>query len=150
MKWFRAKRIVALTLITALLAACGTTEPPAPGGGGSAAASAQAGGKSESYPSGKLVWWATGQPKFRKMYFDSWLERNADIAPGVEVEATTIATNNDALQKIAMYSMSGDYESMPDILFLDSVGVVNMAMNGFLLDMTDYYSPMADQLCRGR
>ena len=27
MKWFRAKRIVALTLITALLAACGTTEP---------------------------------------------------------------------------------------------------------------------------
>lgn len=149
MKWFRAKRIVALTLITALLAACGTTEPPAPDDSGSAAASAQAGGKSESYPSGKLVWWATGQPKFRKMYFDSWLERNADIAPGVEVEATTIATNNDALQKIAMYSMSGDYESMPDILFLDSVGVVNMAMNGFLLDMTDYYSPMADEFVPG-
>ena len=99
-----------------------------------------------SYPDGTLQMWATGQPEHRKMYFDTWLAENA---PNVTIEATTISTTNDGQQKIAMYNMSGDYESIPDILYLDSVGTVNMATSELLLDMTDFYTPIADEFVDG-
>lgn len=101
------------------------------------------------YPDGTIIWWSTGQPQFRKMYFDTWLQNHSDIAPGVKIEATAISTTNDGQQKVAMYSLAGDYEAMPRIMFLDTVGVVNMAMNGLLLDMTDFYTPIADKFVDG-
>lgn len=103
----------------------------------------------ETYPDGTIIWWSTGQPQFRKKYYDDWLERHRDIAPNVNIEATAISTTNDGQQKVAMYNLSGDYESMPKIMFLDTVGVVNMAMNGLLLDMTEYYTPLADKFVEG-
>lgn len=105
--------------------------------------------ETKTYPDGVLQWWSTGQPEFRKQYFDTWLEAHRDIAPGVSIEATAISTTNDGQQKIAMYNLAGDYEAMPEILFLDTVGVVNMAMNDLLLDVTDYYTPIADQFVDG-
>lgn len=98
--------------------------------------------ETKTYPDGVLQWWSTGQPEFRKQYFDTWLEAHRDIAPGVSIEATAISTTNDGQQKIAMYNLAGDYEAMPEILFLDTVGVVNMAMNDLLLDVTDYLPPL--------
>ncbi len=102
-----------------------------------------------AYPDGAIQWWATGQPQFRKQYFDTWLEKHSDIAPGVTLEATTISTTNDGQQKVAMYAMSGAYDAIPDIMFLDTVGVVNMAVNGLLKDVTDFYAPIADQFVDG-
>lgn len=93
-----------------------------------------------TYPDGTIQWWATGQPSFRKQYFDTWLENHRDIAPNVTLEATTISTTNDGQQKVAMYNMSGAYDAIPDIMFLDTVGVVNMAVNGLLKDVTDFYT----------
>ncbi len=103
----------------------------------------------KTYPDGTILWWATGQPQFRKQYFDTWLNAHRDIAPNVTLEATTISTTNDGQQKIAMYNLAGDYEAMPHIMFLDTVGVVNMATNDLLLDMTDFYTPIADQFVPG-
>lgn len=105
--------------------------------------------ETKTYPDGTIQWWATGQPQFRKQYFDSWLEKHRDIAPNVTLEATTISTTNDGQQKIAMYNLAGDYEAMPHIMFLDTVGVINMAMNDLLVDVTDYYTPIADQFVDG-
>lgn len=105
--------------------------------------------QTQTYPDGTIQWWATGQPQFRKQYFDSWLEAHRDIAPNVSLEATTISTTNDGQQKIAMYNLSGDYEAMPHIMFLDTVGVVNMAMNDLLVDVTDFFTPIADQFVDG-
>jgi len=103
----------------------------------------------KTYPDGTILWWSTGQPQFRKQYFDDWLERNSDIAPNVTIEPTAISTTSDGQQKVAMYNLSGDYESMPKIMFLDTVGVVSMAMNGLLLDMTEFYTPLADLFVEG-
>lgn len=103
----------------------------------------------KTYPDGTIVWWSTGQPQFRNQYFETWLNQHRDIAPNVSIEVTVISTTNDGQQKVAMYNMSGDYEAMPDFMFLDTVGVVNMAMNDLLLDMTDFYTPIADKFVTG-
>lgn len=103
----------------------------------------------KTYPEGTIIWWSTGQPQFRRVYFDNWLERHSDIASGVTIDTTAISTTNDGQQKVAMYNLSGDYEAMPRIMFLDTVGVVNMAMNNLLLDMTDFYTPIADKFVDG-
>lgn len=29
--------------------------------------------ETKTYPDGVLQWWSTGQPEFRKQYFDTWL-----------------------------------------------------------------------------
>lgn len=52
--------------------------------------------ETKTYPDGVLQWWSTGQPEFRKQYFDTWLEAHRDIAPGVSIEATAISTTNDS------------------------------------------------------
>ena len=54
--------------------------------------------ETKTYPDGVLQWWSTGQPEFRKQYFDTWLEAHRDIAPGVTIEATAISTTNYGLQ----------------------------------------------------
>ena len=135
--------LCALMAALILLSAC-STPPPA-----SVASSASEAQEVKTFPAGPIIWWATGQPEFRKTYYDDWFARNQDIAAGVSIEATTIKTTNEGQQQVAMYKMSGDTKSMPDIMFLDSVGVVNMAVNELLMDVTDFYLPLADQFVDG-
>lgn len=104
---------------------------------------------SNVYPDGTILVWSTGQPQFRKMYYQDWIERHKDIAPGVKIEVETISTMADGQQKLAMYALSGDYNSMPEIIMLDTVGIVELSSAGMLLDMTDYYTPIADQFVDG-
>ena len=103
----------------------------------------------ETYPDGTVTMWSTGQPQFRMQYFETWLETHRDIAPNVSVESTVISTTTDGQQKIAMYAMSEDYESMPIVIYQDAVGVMNMVSNELLLDVTDAYNEIADQLVDG-
>lgn len=102
-----------------------------------------------TYPAGDLVVWSTGQPQYRQMYYQGFLDRNQDIASGVKLSVETIATMADGQQKIAMYSMSGDQDSLPEVIMLDAVGIIELANAGLLLDLTDYYAPQADKYVDG-
>ena len=104
---------------------------------------------SQVYPKGTILIWSTGQPQFRKMYYQDWLERNRDIAPEVNIEVETIATMADGQQRLGMYALSGDYSSMPEVIMLDTVGIVELSSAGLLQDLTDYYLPIADQFVDG-
>lgn len=101
------------------------------------------------YPAGTILVWSTGQPQFRKMYYDAWLDRHRDIAPDVKLEVETISTMAAGQQKLAMYALSGDYNSMPEVVMLDTVGIVELSSAGLLQDMTSYYTPIADQFVDG-
>lgn len=102
-----------------------------------------------TYPDGEILMWMTGQPQYRQAYYDGFLERNRDKAPNVDINIETIATMADGQQKIGMYSMAGDMESLPDVIFLDAVGIIELADAGMLIDLTDYYAPQADQYVEG-
>ena len=103
----------------------------------------------DTYPDGTVSMWSTGQPQFRMQYFETWLENHRDIAPNVKVESTTISTTNDGQQKIAMFNMSEDWESMPNVIYLDAVGVMNMVANDLLVEVTDFYAGVENQLVAG-
>lgn len=153
MKKYGKRSVLCLLLaLILLLSACGSGQTETAKSEGAVTTAANTGddsGEVAKYPAGPIIWWATGQPEFRKIYYDNWFERHQDIAEGCYIEPTTIKTTNEGQQQVAMYKMSGDYESMPDIMFLDSVGVVNMAMNGLLRDETEFYATVADDMVDG-
>lgn len=153
MKKYGKRSVLCLLLaLILLLSACGSGQTETAKSEGAVTTAANTGddsGEVTKYPAGPIIWWATGQPEFRKIYYDNWFERHQDIAEGCYIEPTTIKTTNEGQQQVAMYKMSGDYESMPDIMFLDSVGVVNMAMNGLLRDETEFYATVEDDMVDG-
>lgn len=101
------------------------------------------------FPKGTILMWSTGQPHYRAMYFETWLENNRNIAPDIQIRMEPISTTGDGQQKIAMYRLGRDYEAMPEVIYLDTVGVVDLASAGLLLDQTDFYTPLADQFVEG-
>jgi multiple sugar transport system substrate-binding protein len=52
-------------------------------------------------------------------------------------------------QKIAMYQLSGDRASMPDVIVLDTVGVVQMISTGLVMDNNDFFAPIAGEFIDG-
>lgn len=122
------KRLLALVLTLSMLMAVAVT------------AQAEA---TTVFPDGTVSIYCTGQPQFLQMYYDGWLERNRDIAPGVTIEIVQIETAAAGRQKISMDYLAGAYDDMPDAIYLDAVGVVDLASANLLLDVTDYYTPMA-------
>ena len=101
------------------------------------------------FPEGEILTWSTGQPQYRQMYYNAWLERNRDIAPKVRVSSETVKTMADGQQKIAMYALAGDKTSLPEVIMLDAVGIVDLASAGHLLDLTDYYNSVKDEFIDG-
>ena len=101
------------------------------------------------YPDGTVSIYCTGQPQFLQMYFDEWIERNRDIAPGVKIEMVQIETMAAGRQKISMDYLAGAYDDMPDGIYLDSVGIIDLASAGLLVEMTDFYAQYADKLVDG-
>ncbi len=106
-------------------------------------------GNEETYPAGTVSIYCTGQPQFLQMYFDEWLERNRDIAPEVKIEFVQIETMAAGRQKISMDYLAGATDDMPDAIYLDAVGVVDLASAGLLLDVSDFYNPIADLFVGG-
>ena len=134
------KTLVALLLTAALLV-------PLSAGGSKEAGKGPGGSK--VYPEGDILIWATGQPQFRKMYYQAFLDRHRDIAPKVNIEVVSLKTMAEGQQKLAMYALSGDYKSLPEVIMLDTVGVVELSTAGLLQDVTDYYNKIADQFVDG-
>lgn len=108
-----------------------------------------AAGSAEVYPAGNIMIWSTGQPQFRKMYYDAYLNRNRDIAPNVNIQIEVLKTMADGQQKIAMYALSGDRNSMPEVIMLDTVGTIQLASAGLLVDQSDFYNPIAKEFVEG-
>ncbi len=100
----------------------------------------------ETYPDGKLRIYSTGQPQFREMYYRAFVHT---IAPNVDVETVQIETMHAGVQKIAMDQLAGAYREMPDVIMLDTVGIVNLVDAGLLLEMTDYFEPIAHEFVDG-
>lgn len=109
----------------------------------------QATGAKKTFPEGTIRIWSTGQPQFRKMYYQAWLERHRDIAPKVNIEVETISTMAEGQQKISMFALSGDTESMPEVVMLDTVGIVQLASAGLLQDLSSYYKPIEKEFVDG-
>lgn len=106
-------------------------------------------GSSGTYPAGTITYWGTGQPKFREPLYQDFMDRSRDIAPAVNVRADQMKSMADGQQKISMYSLAGDYDSMPDFIMLDPVGIIQLSAAGLLVDETDYYTPIADEFVDG-
>jgi multiple sugar transport system substrate-binding protein len=83
------------------------------------------------------------------MYFDEWLERNRDIAPEVKIEFVQIETMAAGRQKISMDYLAGALEDMPDAIYLDAVGIKDLASADLLVDVSDFYNPIAVQFVDG-
>ena len=96
------------------------------------------------YPEGQLLIWSTGQPQFRAPFYQEFLDRQGDATAKVTLHVETIPTMADGQQRVIMYSMAGDQESLPDVIMLDTVGLIELAKAGLLLDQTEYYEPQAD------
>ena len=127
------KRILMLALI------CLVAFMPVFAGGSSDKAAADG-----VYPKGQLLIWSTGQPQFRAPFYQEFLDRQGDATADVTLHVETIPTMADGQQRVIMYSMAGDQESLPDVIMLDTVGLIELAKAGLLLDQTDYYEPQAD------
>jgi multiple sugar transport system substrate-binding protein len=108
-----------------------------------------AGGSANIYPPGNLTIWETGQPQFRQVYYDKFMNRNRDIAPNVNLQSEVLRTMADGQQRIAMYALSGDRASMPEVIMIDTVGIVQLVSAGLLVDMTNFYTPLAGEFVDG-
>ncbi|MDD3335530.1 MAG: extracellular solute-binding protein [Eubacteriales bacterium] len=102
-----------------------------------------------TYPDGTVSIYCTGQPQFLQMYFDGWLERNRDIAPNVKIEMVQVETQAAGRQKISMDYLAGAYDDMPDAIYSDAVGIVDLASAGLLVDETEYYQAQASLFVDG-
>ena len=131
------RRIIAILLISVMLI-------PLMASGGTEKASADG-----TYPAGDIVFWGTGQPGYRQPYYQNYVEEHRDIAPEVNVVADNMSSMADGQQKIAMYALAGDYESMPEFLMLDTVGIIDLASSGLLVDVTDYWNSVSGEFIEG-
>ena len=75
-------------LLTLSVTGCGggTDAASTPGAGTASAGGSTAAEETQVYPDGTMTIYAYGQPQYLQIYFDDWLERNRDIAPGVSIE----------------------------------------------------------------
>lgn len=65
------------------------------------------------------------------------------------MKTVQIETMHAGVQKIAMDHLAGAYKDMPDVIMLDTVGIVNLVDAGLLLDMTEYWEPIAHEFVEG-
>ena len=106
-------------------------------------------GDSGVYPAGDIVFWGTGQPGYRQTYYQNYVEEHRDVAPEVNVVAENISSMADGQQKIAMYALAEDYDSMPEFIMLDTVGIIDLASSNLLVDMTDYWNSISSEFIEG-
>lgn len=106
-------------------------------------------GEAGTYPNGKLVIYGYGQPQFLAEFYNGWLERNKEKAPGVTVEIVQTEGEADARQKVVTSYTSGAYNDLPDVIQTAPVSMIDMAEGGILMDLTDFLAPLEDQLVDG-
>ena len=93
--------------------------------------------------------WSTGQPQFREPYYQDFLDRQGDKAKDVTLRVEAFPTQADSQQRVLMYAMAGDTSSLPEVMNLDTIGVIELANAGLLRDQTEYFEAQADLYLEG-
>ena len=101
------------------------------------------------YPAGTVRIYSTGQPQFLQMYYEKWLEDHPDVAPGVKIEILQVESMAAGRQKISMDYLAGATQDLADGIYLDAVGIIDLATAGLLVDVTDFYKSIEDQFIAG-
>ena len=102
-----------------------------------------------TFPPGELVIYGYGNPQFLLQYYDDFLERNRDIAPGVAVEIVQTEGEADARQKVTMSYTAAAYDELPDVVFTAPVSMQAMAEAGILEDLSDFVESVRDKFVDG-
>lgn len=103
----------------------------------------------EEYPDGVVDIYGYGQPQYFQEYFDDWLDRNRDIAPGVSIKITQTEGAADTREKITMSYVAGDYKSLPDLFYIDPVNLLALAEGDLIKEVTDFVEPLKDEMVDG-
>ena len=101
------------------------------------------------YPAGKIVIYATGNPKYREKFCQEWLDARQDIASGITIEFVQTKGTADMREKVTMTALAGATQDLPDACILDPVTVKDLQKAGLLVDETDYVIPLIDQMVDG-
>jgi ABC-type glycerol-3-phosphate transport system substrate-binding protein len=139
-KSFRTITLVVLTAILALGMVFGDSGKKP---------SDSANGKDTVYPAGKAVIYGYGQPQYLQQYFDAWLKRNNDIAPGVTIEIVQTEGAAASREKVTMTYLAGAYDDLPDALYIDPVNLMDLAKGNILKDETAFVTPLVDKMVGG-
>ncbi|PID56805.1 sugar ABC transporter substrate-binding protein [candidate division KSB3 bacterium] len=103
----------------------------------------------ETFPAGEMVLFSYGNPQYRLQYFDDFLARNSDIAPGVTVKIVQTKGEADVRQKVQMSYTAAAYDELPDAISTAPVSMQAMAEAGILVDMTDLVESVKDKFVEG-
>ena len=98
----------------------------------------------KTYPDGKILIYSTGQPHFRELFYQPSIHRLPLMLMWKRCKWKLCML----AFKDCMDNLAGAYKDMPDVIMLDAVGIMNQ-LAGLLLDMTDYWTPIADQFVQG-
>ncbi len=101
------------------------------------------------YPDGKMTIYGYGQPQWTMKYYNAWLERNRQIAPGVTFEMVQTEGEAQARQKLVQAMSAQDYANAADVIQTSRVSMIDMAKNDVLVDMTDYLKGIESKLVPG-
>lgn len=101
------------------------------------------------YPKGTVRIYCTGQPQYLQMYYEKWLENHQDIAPGVDIEIAQVESMAAGRQKISMDYLAGALDDMPDGIYLDAVGIIDLANAGLLVDVSDDWRGVEKEFIQG-
>lgn len=145
------KRLLSILLASTMMlsiTACGGA-PATSGGSAPAGDASTTGEEKEVYPDGTMTIYAYGQPQYLQIYFDNWLERNRDIAPGVTIEIVQTKDVNDAREKISMTYLSGAMDDLPTATMIDPVSLIDLAKGGIVMDITEDITPLLPEMVEG-
>ena len=101
------------------------------------------------HPEGTIRIYCTGQPQFLQMYYEKWLQDHPDVAPGVTIEMVQIESMAAGRQKISMDYLAGATSDLPDGIYLDAVGIIDLAAADLLVDVTEYYAGIEGEFIGG-
>lgn len=89
---------------------------------------------------------SAGLPQYKKVFFDSFLERKEIEGINVEYQAADASTLQ---QQMLLGFQSGTYEDLPDVIYIGPAEIAQFQEYDMLVDLTDILEPLGDQLVDG-
>lgn len=148
--------LLSAALLVATISGCspaGTTSSPdssSSANTASTAAASDAGSGGETkYPEGKFVFYGYGNPQAYEEQFKMWFERHPEETAGIEIEMVQCESSDDARKKVMLSYQAGAWDDLPDAMATQVAQLNSMAKNDLVVDVTDYLSPLQDELLDG-
>lgn len=101
---------------------------------------------SKEYPEGTFMYCSAGLPQYKKVFFDSFLERNGVEGVNVEYQAADASTLQ---QQMLLGFNSGTYDDLPDVIYVGPAEIAQFQEYDMLMDLTDLLEPLGDKLVDG-